>query len=131
MAVVINEVVRVDVLWPDANLESLSLTYDSITLVVREDEGRRRIEILGSGPIGLELTALWDDLVIAAGRLSPDHDFADRTWERIKSHYQREPPDTGSPSRNRRRFTTLEVTFVDGSQLLCAAAEFASRPLLG
>jgi hypothetical protein len=111
-----------DIYWPDSHLDSVTIEYDSVRMVVSDDEGRRRV-VVGTGPIGIEQIGLWDEVIIDSGHLSDDHPFAARCWSDIESRGQSQC-DTGSPARNGRRFQTLEVTFQDGSALRVAAARF-------
>ena len=111
-----------DVVWADSSLESVTVEYDTVTMVVAEDEGRRRV-LVATGPIGIEHIGLWDEVIIDAAHLSDDHPFAARCWADIEGRREGQS-DSGSPDRNTRRFHTLELAFLDGSRLRIAAARF-------
>lgn len=117
-----------DVLWPDASVELVEVTYDEVRLTVREDSGRRRV-VIGRGPIGVDQLGIWDETIVESAVLRPDHPFATRCWSDIQARGVN-GTDSGSPDRNLRRFQTLEVVLIDGSRLMIAAASFeATDPL--
>jgi len=112
-----------DIYWPDSHLNSLRIDYDLVRIDVTEFGGRERV-LLAAGPIGVEQVGLWDEVIIEMATVSDDHAFAARCWSDIQRRHQ-DAFDSGSPSRNGRRFQTLEITFQDGSALRVAAAQFA------
>lgn len=114
-----------DVLWADAELESLSLDYDAARLLVRETTGRV-VTVVGSGVIGVELLGLWDEVIIERGEVVADDRFARDCYQRVMERVGPEVPDSGSAARNTRRFSTLRVDFIDGSHLRLAAAGFSA-----
>jgi hypothetical protein len=114
-----------DVLWPDAELESLAMDYDEARIVVRETTGRV-LRVVGAGVIGLEYLGIWDEVIIERGEVVTDDSFGKECFERARSRLG-ELPDSGSPARNTGCFSTLIVTFADGSQLRVAAAGFSTN----
>jgi hypothetical protein len=110
----------------DANLQYVRMDYDQIVVGFGPDGGTdRTIEVVATGPVGLQWSGLWDETIVDSASLTSDHEFARQTWAAIVARGQA-GSDSGSPARNSREWLTLDVTFLDGSHLLVAAAEFAS-----
>ena len=118
----------VDILWADASLEALNVTYENVVLRVREDRGRD-VDVVGFGPIGVEFVGLWDEVIVAGASLTQDHPFAQRCWNGVSERLGESPPLSGSAERNLRTRVTLEVIFIDGSRLLAAAARFEAHAI--
>jgi hypothetical protein len=116
---------QVDVLWADAELESLSCDYDAVRITLRETTGRL-VTVQADGPIGFELSGLWDEVIVERGQLLPDDTFSQRCWLAVQHRLGSDVPDSGSAARNTRRFTTLVVRLIDGAELRVAAAEFST-----
>jgi hypothetical protein len=114
-----------DVLWPDAEIESLTFDYDRVRLMVREPTGRV-VSVDAHGPVGLEVDGFWDEIIVADADLVENHPFAERCWDSVTSRTTDDPPPSGSPDRNMRSFLTLVVTLVDGCHVRIAAARFTS-----
>ena len=111
--------------WVDANVQYVRMEYDEVVVGFRRDDGTdRAVEIIATGPIGFHWSGLWDETVVESASLTSDHEFARQSWAAIVSRGQ-DASDSGSPARNSRAWLTLDVTFLDGSHLLVAAAEFA------
>ncbi len=115
-----------DVLWADAELESLSLDYELVTLNLRETTGVP-VVVEAHGPISLALDGLWDEVIIESGALVENDEFAARGWNAIQARLGSALSDSGYPDRNRRTFQTLLVTMIDGCQLRVAAARSSRR----
>ena len=118
-----------EVRWADAELESVTYTYDLVRIVVRETAGRL-VSVEGHGPVGLEVEGFWDEAVISEADLIENHPFADRCWRSIESRLGIEPPVSGSPDRNLKSFKTLVIALADGCYIRVAAARFTAEPLV-
>jgi hypothetical protein len=112
------------ILWADAELIDVHLSYDLIVISIRDSTGHIR-RVRGEGYIGFEFDGAWDEVGIVAARLSEHDDFARTIWESIRAKYAGSPPATGSPARNSAAtWQTLEIEFSDGAVMRCAAAYF-------
>lgn len=112
-----------DILWADAQITSLSVSYDSVELDVRESSGRR-VRVVADGHIGFQLLGFWDEVVVESADLVPAHPFAEQCLTSIAERLGEPAPPTGSLERNSGKFRTLVVSLSDGALLLCAAARF-------
>jgi hypothetical protein len=117
-----------NVLWADAELESLSADYDVLVLKIQESTGAE-VRVSCHGYIGYERIGAWDELIIASACISASKgDFMSRCMSAIESSLASEF-DSGSPDRNAGSFHLMEITFVDSSCLQVAAARFeVDRP---
>jgi hypothetical protein len=97
--------------------------YDSVRLALRESTGAT-VTVTGYGPIGVHLAGLWDEVVVSNGEIAEDDPFADECWNSIRSRLSEDPPESGSPDRNRRSFETLRITLIDGCELRVVAGRF-------
>lgn len=104
------------ILWADAELASVEISYDCVTLKLQESTGQIKL-VCCSGYIGYEAVGLWDEVVISRATLYPTHELIDRS---VKSMIKRlgEPlPDSGCVYRNRREWNLLQIQFIDGSDI--------------
>jgi len=109
------------VLWPDAELESVEIDYDCVTIVVRESTGQtKRIKCLGH--IGYECLGIWDEAIIETATLSSVDSLIDCCIELIERRPGGLEAASGNPERNRRRWNLLSIIFIDGSELKVVAA---------
>jgi hypothetical protein len=116
-----------DVLWPDAEIQSLTVTFDEVRIELLEGSGRC-VHVSAFGHIGMQIEGFWDDVAVEDAELVEGDPFGERCWESIASRGVA-GFDTGSVDRNTRSFSTLVVTFVDGCRMLLAAARFAAAPV--
>jgi hypothetical protein len=72
-----------DVLWADAELDALSVDYESARVTVRETTGAM-VSIAGHGVIGADLIGMWDEIVVSTGGLVDNHPFADDCWNAVQ-----------------------------------------------
>jgi hypothetical protein len=112
-----------DVLWADAELESLTVDYEAARLSVRETTGRV-VTVVAKGVIGVDFLGLWDEVVVERAAIESDDAFSRECQRRIEERLGRDVADSGSPERNSRRFSTLTLTFIDGATLRLAAASY-------
>ena len=110
-----------NVYWPDAQVESVRIDYDQVKIEV--SQGDSAFEVIANGPIGVQWSGLWDETIVQEASVTSDHEFARQSWA-LAAKRGADTSDSGSPARNRRSWQTLDVTFIDGSHLLIAAAEF-------
>lgn len=111
------------ILWADATLDGGSLDYDHLVLTVTESTGRR-VTLTCEGYIGLALEGVWDESVVETASLVEAHPFGERCECLVRERHGDTPPDSGSPARNTANFSTLVLTLIDGTDLLCCASSF-------
>jgi hypothetical protein len=114
-----------DVLWPDAELDSVFIDYDSARVTLRETTGSV-VSVEGHGVIGTDLIGLWDEIVVSSGELVGGHPFAAQCWNAVQQRLGDGLSDSGSPDRNSRAFTTLVITLSDGCELRVVASRFTA-----
>jgi hypothetical protein len=115
-----------EVLWPDAEVQSISIDYHDISIQLVESTGRRLV-VIGSGYIGYQLTGFWDEVVVERAELSNIDPFLDECLRRHSQAHGRHPSPSGDPTRNLGTWKVLIIHFSDGIQLRVAAAQFSSR----
>lgn len=112
-----------NILWADAELEGVHVNYSDVLLRIREST-KRKVDLRCLGHIGLSIEGFWDEVIIESGELIAAHPYMDRCLESVRERLGPNLPNTGSPSRNKKDFSTLVIRFIDGAQLLCVAASF-------
>jgi hypothetical protein len=115
-----------DVLWADAEIESVSFDYDVARLTLRESTGHG-VVVCADGLLGVELVGLWDEAIIESGAFVPDDEFGRRCLDAVERRMVGGVRDSGSPARNSGSFQTLVVTLIDGAELRITAASFTTR----
>ncbi len=65
-----------DVLWPDAELESMTMRYETLELAIQETTGATTV-ITCHGPIGCQVTGFWDEVVISEAQVVEDHPYGE------------------------------------------------------
>ena len=115
-----------NVMWADADLEGLTFDYGRVELRIRETTGQR-VTIGALGQIGLRICGFWDESIIESGVLVDDHPFADDCRRALVERLGSDLTKSGSPSRNRGKFSTLVISLIDGADLVCVAAEFSAE----
>jgi hypothetical protein len=117
-----------DLQWTDSRVESIELTYDEVRIAIEEESGSGNIRVVHAmGPIGIQEVGIWDETTIEGATITDDHPFAATCLEsmRARPEYRFE---SGSPTRNERRFKTLEIRLIDSSVILVAAGTFEVEP---
>jgi hypothetical protein len=117
-----------DILWPDAELETVSVDYDGVRLELLESNGRKRT-FSCMGYIGYEFVGFWDEVVIETATYRSDDEFLERCLRALHGRLGQAFPDSGSPDRNARSFGVLTLGFADGGALKIAANTFRHRTL--
>lgn len=91
---------RLNVLWPDAEFETLTASFDLAVVEVGESTGAA-VQIRCFGYIGFERTGAWDEVVVESASLRDGGEFLNRCTEAIAAVSQA-AGDSGSRDRNRR-----------------------------
>jgi hypothetical protein len=113
------------ILWPDSELERVCLDYDSVHIAVKE-EGSVRRTLVCSGYIGVEVVGLWDEMVIEDAKLIDTHPRIDKCHAELKQRLGNAAnADTGSASRNSRKWKLLRIVFSDGLEMNVVASKFS------
>jgi hypothetical protein len=108
--------------WPDSELDGLALDYDSVRISFRMSDGKR-VQLLCSGYIALEIWPFWDEAVITSLTVQAPSTYASEALAALdKSGANRLP--SGSPARNTSVFGTLLVQLSDGGRIRVAAGSF-------
>ena len=114
-----------DVLWPDAEIQSIEIDYEELRISLLESTRQKRI-VSCHGYIGHVLVGFWDEVVVERAELIGDDPFLKECVESLRLRYARDLPDTGSPARNLRTWRVLRVHLSDGAVLKVVAAQFVS-----
>lgn len=104
------------VLWADAELESVEATYDTLKIKLQESNGQMTI-VSCLGYIGYENIGFWDELVIATATMHKSHELIDRSLRSIQNRLGKSIPDSGCNQRNSKIWNLLQIQFIDGSEL--------------
>jgi hypothetical protein len=114
-----------DVLWADASIESITITYDEVRFDIVESTGAK-VAVVARGHIGFEFHGLWDEEIVEGAEITHGDEFARLCLDLARGRSG--AAVSGSPARNQGDFSTLRIRLIDGLDLLCAAAAFdASR----
>lgn len=111
------------VLWPDAEVEGITIDYDTFALSVKESTGRART-IRGLGYIGFRMVGAWDEMIIESGELRRDHPMIHECLKNMSDRLGASWPESGSPPRNSRNWSALIVRLGDGCEMQIVAADF-------
>jgi hypothetical protein len=114
----------VNVLWPDATLERVTVDYDAVVLGIRESTGTIKT-IRCEGHIGLSLSGFWDEVIIDGADVLTSHPAIDRAVADITQRLGDTWLDSGNEQRNTRRWAALIVRLSDGCTLEVVAAKFS------
>ncbi len=112
------------VLWPDAEIDSISIDFDELVIYLTESSQKKTV-VRCKGYIGYTVLGFWDDVIVAKAQLHDSDDFLDACLHSLRQRYRDGLPDSGNPSRNRRTYQILEIQLIDGAVLKIAAADFA------
>lgn len=115
-----------NVLWADAALEGFAFDYDHVEIRIRESTGQR-VTVQADGQIGVDVCGFWDETVIESGTLVEEHPFANECRRALVERLGSDLPESGSPRRNRGTFSTLVISLIDGTLMLCVAADFTTE----
>jgi hypothetical protein len=111
-----NEVIEGEiVLWADSSLDGFEVGYEEFSIRIRE-EGGKALVVRCLGYIGFQMIGFWDEVIIETATLHSDHPFIADCERRVKSL-----PESGSQMRSAIENRLLEITLIDGCQLLVCA----------
>jgi hypothetical protein len=68
--------------WADASLGRIEITFDQVTLLVREESKSLKV-LRCHGYIGFECVGFWDEVVIEKAVIYSGHDFIERCERRV------------------------------------------------
>ncbi len=112
-----------EILWPDAELESLNIDYDSVDILIT-DSLERKITISAKGFIGYKVLGFWDENIIDTGIFSKNHEFQKECLENLKYRMGDKLRESGCVDRTLSDLTTLEIKLIDGCSILIVAGKF-------
>jgi hypothetical protein len=107
--------------WPDAELQSVDVDYDAVSLRIRESDGAIR-KIRVEGHIGYSCIGIWDEVVIERAEFLETHSGLDACINSIRGRLGANWLDSGNEIRNSRHWFALVVHLSDGSVLEVFAA---------
>ena len=113
------------VLWPDANLESISVDYDTIELALTESTGRQ-VRVLCAGHIGLTIVGFWDEMIVERAEVLDDDPAIDKCVRNIYDRHSGTVLDTGCPPRNTKEWALLRIRLIDGLAIDVVATQFST-----
>jgi hypothetical protein len=99
------------ILWPDADLETIRIDFNTIQIAVTAQKKRHFLECRGY--IGYQVVGFWDEAIIEWADISYDDDFLTACIASI----EKQKADSGSEYRNRRDFFCLSIGLIDGNIL--------------
>jgi hypothetical protein len=114
------------VLWPDAEIDTISIAYDEVVINLTESSQKKTI-VRCKGYIGYITLGFWDDVIVAKAELRTSDDLLDACLHSLRQRYGDELPDSGDPIRNRRTYHILEIQLIDGAVLKIVAADFVAE----
>ena len=115
-----------DVLWADAEIQSVRADYDTVCIELRESTGRKRV-VKCCGHIGYQLIGFWDEIVVERAEFVETDPFLDDCIQAIKRAHGEQRLESGDPIRNRGTWSVLLIHLADGAVLRVAAGQFTSE----
>ncbi len=116
-----------DVLWADAEFESLVADYSDVVLEIEESNGNRR-RIRCHGYIGYRAPAFWDEVVVESATVSSGHPMVRESADALDKRLGEKRPPSGEEARNSGDYQALEVRFLDGGTIVVVASGFSTEP---
>lgn len=96
-----------DYFWPDSNIESITIEYDKIVLMIYNASTNKKLAIVCTGLAGITNLCIWDDTVIFDVNLQlADED--DQFVRQLRSAYSCDI-ETGINRRLRNGLITLSI----------------------
>lgn len=124
-----SEVQSIDhVLWPDAEIEGISVGYERIDIALTESTGNRK-QITCWGHVGVRMLGFWDEVVVEDAAVLTDDPFIDACVVSLTSRFAKGLPETGCPDRNAKTWTLLRITLSDAATIDVVATRFSARDL--
>ena len=118
------------VLWPDAEIENISVGYERVDISLTESTGNKR-QITCWGHVGVRMLGFWDEIVVEGAAVLTDDPFIDACVGSLTSRFAKGLPETGSPDRNAKMWTLLRITLGDAATIDVVATRFSARDLPG
>jgi hypothetical protein len=115
-----------DVVWTDAEIQSVRADYDTVCIELLESTGRRRV-VKCRGHIGYQLVGFWDEIVVERAEFVERDPFLDDCIRAIRRANGEQPMESGDPIRNKRTWRVLLIHLADGAVLRVAAGQFTSE----
>ena len=115
-----------NVLWPDADIESITIEYEEVRISVEESTGRK-MTVTCRGHIGYSMAGFWDETIVERADCDRKDPFLAECLRSLESRYGQKWSDTGSPERNLRSWNVLRIFLSDGAVLKIAAAQFIAE----
>ncbi len=116
------------VLWPDAEIDNLSIDYDTVSISLKESTGRKRI-ITCEGYIGYKVVGFWDESIVASGNVEYNHPFITECLGVVRAKYGDKAWPTGSPARNQNNWSLLRIELIDGIEILIVCSVMYVRDI--
>lgn len=112
------------VLWADAELESVEITYDCVAIEILEPNGKMTL-VRCLGYVGYESIGVWDEMIIEKALIHESHEIIDRRLTAIRNKLGEHPPNTGCDYRNKGTWNLLRIVFIDGGELNVVTAKLS------
>jgi len=113
-----------NVLWPDAELQTIKVDYDAVIITIQEATGATRT-VRGEGYIGYQMCGFWDEIVLVRAELFDQHPAIDRCTDMLTRRMGSAWHVTGNQARNGRNWKALILHFSDESTFELVAAQFS------
>ena len=115
-----------DVLWADAEIQSVTADYSELRIALKESTCRTRT-IRCCGHIGYSAVGIWDEVIVDRAEVVTADALLDECRRSLHARCGQSLPDTGSPWRNQQDWKVLRIHLSDGCLLRVVAAEFMSE----
>lgn len=115
-----------NVLWRDAEILSLSVDYDDVTLTLRESSGLMR-HVICEGYIGYSTIGFWDEVIIERAELENQGDYLTSCLGSISKRLGSEPAPSGNQLRNLGSFIQLMIVLSDDCRIEIAMSKLCSH----
>ncbi len=109
-----------DVLWADAEIEKIEISYGDVLLTITESTEREK-QISLKGYIGFSVAGFWDEIVVEKFLLHENHPFLDSCIQQLEKKYGKDLPPSGDESRNKKEWLLSEVCLSDGTSIFIVA----------
>lgn len=117
-----------EILWNDATVDRIDQDFEAVRIKITDSNGVK-CEIVCAGYIGISVVGFWDEAIVRSARIVRSHAFIDDSIDAIAKRLGASWVDSGSPSRNTRDWSLLEITLIDELKILVVAADFSFRRL--
>ena len=111
------------VLWPDAEIEGIRVSYESIDIALTESTGQK-MRVICSGHIGFRVIGFWDEVVIERAEATLTDPLIRECLQSLEARFGSRLHDTGSLDRNAREWALLRITLGDAAKIEVVASKF-------